>query len=388
MTSTIFINGLKFSTSNIGEDIFIELIDTPSKRIIEYILFSRNDQSYCNLVLTFKKKIVIPKVNGFSAQLLLYDYYGRNLTPNVFLKFVGGNVVVSTNSAMPERQYDRRFITGIIVGLSAATLIAFSFSGKPSDKLNASAGNADVAAQPSAPAVIEEPKTVPASTPQDPIAGRPAMQTKNDSNAENTKANRLEIDAPQVKIGDQYTFEVKVCKNGKCNAETSLREVTEQNGDRFVMRYTNTAGNGMTLPSRYVTFDNQMGFLGNEKIKYVPALPYYQFPLYVSKTWSIAPTEFFTGIFAKGEDRPSGRIVNSRGEVLGRERISTRAGFFDTWKVTYIQMITNNKKELKTKVTSWYAPQLRKAVKIETEYWDDGQFTHIEYVELLSARIN
>ena len=175
-------------------------------------------------------------------------------------------------------------------------------------------------------------------------------------------ANHLAF-APAIRIGDRYTYETVDSDDSKQNNITH-REIIAFSGGHYLQRNIN-AKSGYTRLLHYDPSWNLVstGRPSEVETTFVPPLKYFDFPLFVGKTWE--------GRSVKTELKTGATFTHSlHAVVTGKEKVSVPAGTFETYKIVLdIEMLEGSKRTL-GKDISWYAPAARRTVRSETESRD------------------
>lgn len=129
--------------------------------------------------------------------------------------------------------------------------------------------------------------------------------------------------------------------------------------------------------------DREWGLLGSGYNDYRPALAYYSFPLYPGKRWGID-----SRVSNFGADQ-SGRM-KGEGRALDWEVVAVPAGRFLTLKIE-VEIETADpgdpQRIVKVRERHWYAREVLRPVRVESETTIAGEAASRETIELLSYSI-
>jgi hypothetical protein len=176
----------------------------------------------------------------------------------------------------------------------------------------------------------------------------------------------LQIPAPEVRLGDTWTYRVYDGYTHLPRGEQTYR--VSRLGERIEV--TVTLGEGVQEER---LFDRNWSWLKHpatnlQAFEYRPAYPAFDFPLAAGKRWQ---ARLLATDPADGRRFP----LTLYGEVLGWERIKVPAGEFDTLKVRrqvffdYWVLGVRGRSEIVE--VEWYAPAVKQAVRREasSQYW-------------------
>jgi hypothetical protein len=111
-----------------------------------------------------------------------------------------------------------------------------------------------------------------------------------------------------------------------------------------------------------LTYDNSLNLIGGRTGQYTPALHYYDFPLWVGKTWNVK---------SEVANNKVKDVQIANGEVKGWEKIKTPFGEVDALKIVVNFMSYKAGEEVSRGLDiSWYAPSVGRAVLSEEYNWD------------------
>lgn len=184
-----------------------------------------------------------------------------------------------------------------------------------------------------------------APLPQQPPAGMPAQ-----------------VPAPEVRVGDTWTYRVRDAYTGLPRGEQSYRVIEVSDGRVRVAALHDDA-----RQQEEQLYDRNWNWLRRpatnlQSFEYRPAYPAFDFPLAAGKRWSARVI---------ATDPKDGRRfpVNVQAVVLGWERVKVPAGEFDALKIQ--RMVFFDYWELGIRGRSeiiehdWYAPAIRQVVRRE-----------------------
>jgi hypothetical protein len=186
-------------------------------------------------------------------------------------------------------------------------------------------------------------------------------------------------DAPEPmqepQTGDHWTYEFRDEITGEIKS-TITSTVTDISATEIGMR-TRALGNANT---GYQTYDRSWDLTNNGIWRFTPNDGTgIQAPLEAGKTWTF-----------KGSDLNSTAGVSWKrsgtSKVVAQERVTTRAGTFDTFKIeTSIQIQNANDptKKMQAVQQTWYAPVIDHWVKRTTETRSEGRVHDKNTIELV-----
>jgi hypothetical protein len=171
--------------------------------------------------------------------------------------------------------------------------------------------------------------------------------------SQTTQVNAQQVEAPQIKPGDTWTFVTKDRVGPPNERKTSLL-ISEKVGNNF--EGTNEAGEKVVITSNLVSIQN-----GRATRDDVPSR--LNFPIEPGKKWK-ASYSWVNTQGSKGNNQDEFSVV-------GIEKIKVAAGEFDAYKIVskgFWNNLTNSGRGSQT-TTFWYAPAVRYLVKFE---YNDG----------------
>ena len=168
------------------------------------------------------------------------------------------------------------------------------------------------------------------------------------------------VDAPDIKVGDSWTFDTKDgVKNVKVS--TSVLTVTAV-GDGLIRIDSKRADNGeVTKLTRTGELNLVATEIASGKAAYDPFYPSFSFPLAAAKTWEKQNT--YTRNYEA--DRKVTSKMNAK--VLGWEKVTVPAGTFDALKIEVTSVYNGEnlrgRWSGRSTDTIWYAPEAKHFVK-------------------------
>ena len=183
------------------------------------------------------------------------------------------------------------------------------------------------------------------------------------------------ITRPLVRAGDEWIY-----RRVSGSSSTLLRQrVTHIDFDGISLS-SELAGSPDTTTAVY---SREWGLLGSGYNTYAPALAYYSFPLYPGKRWRI---DSAVSNFGAGQ---TGRI-EGEGVALGFEEVETAAGKFMTLKVL-ATFETGDPGDaayrVKVRETHWYAREILRTVRVESETQAGSDAPRRETIELVKFKL-
>ena len=171
------------------------------------------------------------------------------------------------------------------------------------------------------------------------------------------------VDAPAVSVGDRWEWQhTNALVNEKDS--TIIEDVIEVSASEIRVRERIKG-----RPSFGVgTFTSEWNPKDVGDAKYEPYLRLFKFPLTVGNKWT---DESDKRLLSNGKH---GKFT-IKGEVVGKEQITTPVGTFDTYKVKVILNAVGTDEDANTghtEDTYWYAPDAKNYVKLEHSFMRDG----------------
>ncbi len=193
--------------------------------------------------------------------------------------------------------------------------------------------------------------------------------------AQPASAQDVQVDAPVFEVGDEI---VTVSEDG---VETSV--IVESDATGILLR-VHTA-KGLIQFHRYDAdlnlYDTRLEN-GNVRKTFEPHIFRYKFPLYVGSRWTGQYVSVFSMKLGETTPTPNKTAISTSCEVLCIERITVRAGSFETFKIS-CELDEEDESDL-TRRTYWYAPAVGATVRSETENVASG--SQIEWYELYAFK--
>ncbi len=178
--------------------------------------------------------------------------------------------------------------------------------------------------------------------------------------------------------GDAWAYRVINAYNGEVRGNVQYR-VEKVDADRIAVAMSaDPLTLGMPRTEVYTTDGRWLKHAltnHDQPVEYEFAQPYpaYDFPLDSGKSWSTR---------VQATNPASGRRSSVRvdGDVLGTERLTVPAGAYDTIKIRrriYAGDFEGSRSETNIVETEWYAPELKRAVRLERNsgYMDQARCT-------------
>jgi len=180
---------------------------------------------------------------------------------------------------------------------------------------------------------------------------------------------------PALQSGDQWIY-----RRGSGPLSRAVQQTVVKVTEEGISLKTEESG---SQDSSTTIHDREWGLLGSGYNDYRPALAYYSFPLYPGKRWGID-----SRVSNFGADQ-SGRM-KGEGRALDWEVIEVPAGRFLTLKIE-LAIETADPGDAQRIVTvresHWYAREVLRPVRVESETTIAGDAPRRETIELLAYRI-
>lgn len=165
-------------------------------------------------------------------------------------------------------------------------------------------------------------------------------------------------DKPPIIVGLQWRSRTINYKNPAASMDIDYQILSNTDGIVLIDKTI------VSRPDSQVTlvYDDSLNLIGGKTGRYMPALANYDFPLTEGKTWEVV---------SEVTDNQYKDLQQASGEVLGRETLSTPMGDVDAIKlvVTHISYLAGVEVG-RGQDTSWYVPELGRAVLTEETVWD------------------
>ncbi len=187
-------------------------------------------------------------------------------------------------------------------------------------------------------------------------------------------AQAAENDNPDVHVGDRWLWQHT---NGLSNEKdfTQIEDVVGVSDSeiRTRNRIKGKPGSGIAA---YTREWNPVDVIS---AKYEPYLKDFSFPLQVGKKWDADADKM---LFSNGKH---GKFF-LKGKVVSLEKITVPAGTFDAYKINVILDASGTDEDANighTIETYWYAPSVKRYVKLINEFSRDGRVRSNDVYELL-----
>lgn len=213
-----------------------------------------------------------------------------------------------------------------------------------------------------------------AQTPAAPAQPKPAAASDATSRADPRGDTSL-LRRPAVLSGDQWMY-----RRGSGPASRAVRQTVVNVSEQGISLKTEESG---SQDSSTTIHDREWGLLGSGYNDYRPALAYYSFPLYPGKRWGID-----SRVSNFGADQ-SGRM-KGEGRALDWEVVDVPAGRFLSLKIEVVIETADPgdpKRIVTVRENHWYAREVLRPVKVESETTIAGEAASRETIELLSYSI-
>ncbi len=182
-----------------------------------------------------------------------------------------------------------------------------------------------------------------------------------------------EAERPDVHVGDRWNWQhTNVLAH---EADFTLVEDVVEVGDREIRTRVRTKGKA---GSSIATYTREWNPLDVVVASYQPDLRSYTFPLQVGAKWQESADK---QLFSNGKH---GKF-NVAGEVQALEQVTVPAGTFEAYKVSLVLEATSTDEDANIGHTSelvWYAPAVRRYVKLENTFSRDGRVRSQDRFEL------
>jgi len=182
-----------------------------------------------------------------------------------------------------------------------------------------------------------------------------------------------DIDRPDVHVGDRWNWQhTNVLAN---ESDFTLIEDVVEVGDSEIRARVRTKGKA---GSNIATYTREWNPVDVVFARYQPDLRSYAFPLHVGAKWEGSADKL---LFSNGKH---GRF-NLAGEVQALEKVTVPAGTFEAYKVSLVLEATSTDEDANVGHTTelfWYAPSVRRYVKLENTFSRDGRVRSQDRYEL------
>ncbi len=181
-------------------------------------------------------------------------------------------------------------------------------------------------------------------------------------------------DRPDVHAGDRWSWQHT---NGLVNEKdfTSIEDIINVSEKEIQtrLRIKGRAGSAIAI------YTKEWNPVDLASARYDPSLKKFGFPLQVGKKWDGTADKM---LFANGKH---GKFL-LKGEVVAFEKVTVPAGTFDAYKIALILDASSTDEDANighTVETYWYAPSVKREVKIENTFSRDGRVRSKDIMELL-----
>jgi hypothetical protein len=166
-------------------------------------------------------------------------------------------------------------------------------------------------------------------------------------------------EAPIYRVGDTWTFST-ANRDGQ-SGDTTVQTVTSVTENQTTIRASKNGG-----PSYEVDLNNQGDMFRSGHTTWEPAIGWLSFPMMVGKSWDFHDLKRTTS-----GTRDTDEVV----KVVAFERVQTRAGTFDAYKITIRGVSAGHLgggRAVQIHSTYWYAPSVKAIVKSEAGWSGSG----------------
>jgi hypothetical protein len=185
-------------------------------------------------------------------------------------------------------------------------------------------------------------------------------------------------DKPDIHAGDRWSWQHT---NGLVNEKdfTQIEDVVDiTDGEiRTRMRVKGKQGSGIA------TYTREWNPVDVGSARYEPNLKDLAFPLQVGKKWDASADKM---LFSNGKH---GKFY-LKGEVAALEKVTVPAGNFDAYKINVVLDAQGTDEDANighTVETYWYAPSVKRYVKLENTFSRDGRVRSKDIYELLDVSL-
>ena len=185
-------------------------------------------------------------------------------------------------------------------------------------------------------------------------------------------------DRPDVKTGDRWSWQHI---NGLANEKdfTQIEDIVEVSDIEIRTRIRVKGKQGNVI----ATYTREWNPLDVVSAQYSPNLKELAFPLEVGKKWNGTADKM---LFANGKH---GKF-SLKGEVVAFEKITVPAGTFDAYKINVVLNASGTDEDANignTVESYWYAPSVKRYVRLENTFKRDGRVRSKDIYELLEYNV-
>lgn len=179
---------------------------------------------------------------------------------------------------------------------------------------------------------------------------------------------------PDVHVGDRWAWQ-HTNKLANEMDSTDIEDIIEITDKEIRTRLRVKGRNGSAI----MTFDRDWNRIDAANARYAPSLKEFDFPLAAGKTWTADADKM---LFSNGKH---GKFL-LKGTVGSMEKITVPAGTFEAYKISLVIDATGSDEDANvghTVETLWYAPAVKRYVKLDVTFSRDGRVRSEDGYELL-----
>jgi hypothetical protein len=181
-------------------------------------------------------------------------------------------------------------------------------------------------------------------------------------------------DKPDIHVGDRWSWQHT---NGLADEKdfTRIEDIVEVSANEISTRVRVKGKPGSAI----ATYTREWNPIDVVSAQYAPYLKDFAFPLETGKKWV---GEADKTLFSNGKH---GKF-SLKGEVVAFEKITVPAGTFDAYKISVLLDASGTDEDVNignTVETYWYAPSVKRYVKLENTFKRDGRVRSKDIYELL-----
>jgi len=181
-------------------------------------------------------------------------------------------------------------------------------------------------------------------------------------------------DKPDIHVGDRWSWEHT---NGLANEKdfTQIQDIVEVSANEISTRIRVKGKPGSAI----ATYTREWNPIDVVSARYAPYLKDFSFPLEIGKKWEGNADKM---LFSNGKH---GKF-SLKGEVVAFEKVTVPAGTFDAYKINVVLDASSTDEDANignTVETYWYAPSVKRYVKLENTFKRDGRVRSKDIYELL-----